>query len=379
MIILHNATIYSDDRVYDNHSILIENQKIIALLPSCDVKLDGAEVIDCTGKILTPGFIDLQINGFGGKLLNSDINRECFEVMTKSARKYGATTIAPTLITTSDENIEKALNLAKELQEEFRYDISGLHIEGPYLNMEKRGVHNPKYVRKPEMAMIEKIAESAEVVSIVTLAPENATREHIQTLTQAGIVVSLGHTNSCYSQAITGIENGISMATHLYNAMSGYAGRTPGALGAVFNSDIYAGIIADGFHCDYASIEIAKKIKGDKLFLVTDAASPAGTDMKEFVFEGIPAIHENGKLFTKEGTLAGSALTMIDAVKNCVKYTTISFKEAVKMATVYPAKAIHIDHFLGKIQPEYIANILILNQDLSIDTVIHKGSIEKLI
>ncbi|MCX5773661.1 MAG: N-acetylglucosamine-6-phosphate deacetylase, partial [Fusobacteria bacterium] len=285
MIILHNATIYSDDRVYDNFSVIIENQKIIALLPSSEVKIDGSTIIDCSGKILTPGFIDLQINGFGGKLLNSEITKECLEIMTKSARKYGATTIAPTLITTSDEKIEKALDLVKELQEEFRYDISGLHIEGPYLNMEKRGVHNPKYVRRPEINMIRKIASYAEIVSMVTLAPENATREHIQTLVESGIVVSLGHTNATYAQAMTGIENGISMATHLYNAMSGYTGREPGAIGAVFNSDIYTGIIADGFHCDYAAIEIAKKIKGDKLFLVTDAASPAGTDIKEFVFE----------------------------------------------------------------------------------------------
>jgi len=377
MKILTNCKIFTGEKILQEHSVIISDSKIDKIIHNSELNTcDDCNIINLNGQNLCPGFIDLQVNGFGGALLNSEISEDCLSVMLNTSMKYGATSISPTLITTSDENMLKAMELVKNLPQKFKYNILGLHIEGPYISQEKKGVHNTKFVRPVSNRMIKAIAKCANFVNIITVAPEVCDSDSVGLLNDSGITVSLGHTNASYEQAKLGIDAGITMATHLYNAMSGYRGRTPGAIGAALNNDsVYAGIIVDGHHVTYPAIEIAKKIKRNKLFLVTDAAAPAGTDMPEFIFEDTVVYHKDGKLLTADGTLGGSVLTMIDAVKNTVNNTFIDLEEALKMATVFPAESIGMDNEIGYIRKGYIANLVAFDENYSISHIFNKGEI----
>lgn len=226
--------------------------------------------------------------------------------------------------------------------------------------------------------MIDLICENRDLVAKVTLAPEQNTPEHIEKLRKAGIVVSIGHTNATYEEARKGFESGITFATHLFNAMTPMTGREPGVVGAIYDTpDVYAGIIADGFHVDYANIRIAHKVKGEKLVLVTDATAPAGADMDYFIFVGKKVYYRDGKCVDENGTLGGSALTMIEAVQNTVEHAGIALDEALRMATLYPAKAMGIEDKLGRIKKGMIANLTVFDRDYNVQGTIVNGQYEQ--
>ncbi|MGL4392616.1 MAG: N-acetylglucosamine-6-phosphate deacetylase [Fusobacteriaceae bacterium] len=381
IIAIVNGKVFDGLQFLEDKVILISDGKILDLV---DKKIFNAKKlptkqIDVKGNYVVPGFIDLQLNGCGGVLFNDDISEKTLKVMHQTNLKYGCTSFAPTLITTTDENIKKAIKLMESLPDKESFGVLGLHIEGPYISKEKRGVHNPKYIRSLDSKMLDFICKAGKKsITILTLAPENVHGEDISKLAASGIKVSLGHTNGTYNEIINKRPHGISLATHLFNAMTQFAHREPGVVGAVFNSDIKAGIIPDGFHVEYSSIQIAKKIMGERLFLVTDAVSPAGTDMKSFMFEGQKVFHKDGKCFTEEGTLGGSALTMIQGIRNLVNHVRLTLEEAIRMATIYPAVAASIDDSYGKLQPGYIANIVVMNSELEISNVFSHGEIHKI-
>ncbi|MGL4980310.1 MAG: N-acetylglucosamine-6-phosphate deacetylase [Fusobacteriaceae bacterium] len=376
MYAITNGKIFDGERFLNGKTLIVEGNKILNIV-DCDKleeKYGDIEKLDANGGYVTPGFIDLQINGCGGVLLNDSITKETLEVMHKTNLKYGCTSFTPTLITTSDENITSALEMMKNYEKREMNGVLGLHIEGPFISVEKKGIHNPKFIRKMDHNMLLKLTEAGkELVKIITVAPENISGEYISELAGSGIRVALGHTNATYGQIEEKKIFGISMATHLYNGMSSFTHREPGAAGAVLNMDISAGIIADGFHCHYSAIEIAHRVMGDRLFLVTDAVAPAGTDMEYFYFEGNKVYHKDGKCFGEDGTLGGSALTMIAGVQNLVKHANIKLEEAIKMATLYPAKAIKVDDRYGRLQPGYFADIVLMDSNLELTGVIAKG------
>ncbi len=207
----------------------------------------------------------------------------------------------------------------------------------------------------------------------MTIAPENFSEKLIQQLHTAGIVVSIGHSNATYAQATKAINDGASFATHLFNAMSPMTGREPGVVGAIYDHQIYAGIIVDGIHVDYANVRISKKILGEKLILVTDATAPVGADITEFDFVGTTVYYKDGKCFNQDGTLGGAALTMIEAIEKSVKFVGIELSEAIRMATLYPAKAISVDNKLGSIDAGKIANLAIFNDDYEVVATVING------
>ena len=259
-----------------------------------------------------------------------------------------------------------------EIEDLEELGVLGLHIEGPYISEAKKGTHREDYIRVMSDEIIGKIAKSK--TTILTLAPENAKPEHIKTLVEGGVRVALGHTNATYEEVQEKKPYGISMVTHLYNGMSLFTHREPGVVGAVLDSkDLYAGIIVDGFHCHYASIKIAKEALGERLYLVTDAASPAGTDMPEFMFEGKRCTHKDGQLRNEEGALAGSVLTMDQGVRNLVEHVGVSLEEALKMASLYPAKSVNIDDSYGRIRAGHFADLVILDEKIELVDVIVKG------
>lgn len=375
MFAIINGKVFDGNIFREGLALIVEGKKIKSIVKSENLPKD-IEILDAQMGYVTPGFIDLQLNGCGGVLVNDSITRETFEIMNKTNIKYGCTSFAPTLITTEDKNIRAALDLVESMKDKEDIGVLGLHIEGPFISKEKKGIHNPNFIRPMDKAILERLCESGgETVKIITVAPENISGEYIAKLAESGIKVSLGHTNATYSQIDEKRIYGITLATHLYNGMSSFTHREPGAAGAVLNLDICGGIIADGFHCDYNAITIAHKIMGERLFLVTDAVSPAGTDMKYFYFEGNKVYHENGKCFGEDGTLGGSALTMVEGVRNLVNHAHLTLEEAVRMATLYPAKAVGMENFYGKLQPGHFADIVLMDKELNITNVVSKGKI----
>lgn len=380
MIAIKNGKIFNGISFISGKTLILEERKILDIIHNDELltKYPKAKILDAKENNVVPGFIDLQLNGCGGVLFNDAITRETLEVMHATNLKYGCTSFTPTLITTTDENIVKALDLVDSIENKENIGVLGLHIEGPFISVEKRGVHNPSFIRKMDENILKRITKTGgNGVSIITVAPENISGEYIARLANSGINVALGHTNATYEEVEDKKIYGITLGTHLYNGMSTFTQRAPGVMGAIMNMDICAGVIADGFHCHYSALEMAHKIMGERLYLVTDAVSPAGTDMEYFYFEGTKVFHKDGKCFTAEGTLGGSALTMIAGVQNLVKYCKISLEEAIRMATLYPAKAISIDKEYGKLQPGFYADIVILNDKIEIEHVIAKGKIVK--
>ncbi|MGB5446274.1 MAG: N-acetylglucosamine-6-phosphate deacetylase, partial [Psychromonas sp.] len=334
MYALINCTIYTTQTILTDHAVVIEDDLIKSITPisALDAKI---KTVDLNGANLCPGLIDLQLNGCGGVMFNNKISVETLQVMQATNLKFGCTSYLPTLITSSDDDIKKALSVTRDFMETNKNQVLGLHLEGPYLSLEKKGIHRAEFIRQPESEMIDLICNNADIVCTVTLAPENTPAAVIKQLKDAGIVVSIGHSNASYAQAKQAIDNGASFATHLFNAMSPMTGREPGVVGAVYDNNIYAGIIVDGFHVAYENVRISKKILTDKLILVTDATAPAGADIKQFDFVGTRVYYKDGKCVGADGTLGGSAITMIQAIENSVKFVRVALDEAIRMATLY--------------------------------------------
>lgn len=377
MYALINCKIYTGHDVLSQHAIVIESGKIAAIVACANLDQD-LEIIDLDGAIVSPGFIDLQLNGCGGVMFNDEINIDALQTMHQANLKSGCTSFTPTLITSSNQDMQQAIEVARQYKELYQNQSLGLHLEGPYLNVEKKGIHNADFIRSSDEEMIQLMCDNHDVIATVTLAPEKTNPEHIQKLSKAGIVVSMGHTNATYTQARQGFVNGVSFATHLFNAMSPLTGREPGAVGAVYDTpEVYTGIIADGFHVDYANIRIAHRLKGDKLILVTDATAPAGATMDHFIFVGKKVYYRDGKCVDENGTLGGSALTMIEAVKNTVEHVGIALDEALRMATLYPARAIGMDKQLGAIKSGMVANLAIFDKDFKVKATVVNGQYEQ--
>ncbi|NUW71462.1 MULTISPECIES: N-acetylglucosamine-6-phosphate deacetylase [Vibrio] len=377
MYALTNCKIFTGSDVLTNHAVLINGDQIESVLPNAELPSD-IKCVDLNGANLSPGFIDLQLNGCGGVMFNDEITADTIHTMHRANLKSGCTSFLPTLITSSDDNMRQALTAAREYHSQYQNHSLGLHLEGPYLNVAKKGIHSPDFIRQSDDAMIDLICENRDLVAKVTLAPEQNAPEHIEKLRKAGIVVSIGHTNATYEEARKGFESGITFATHLFNAMTPMTGREPGVVGAIYDTpDVYAGVIADGFHVDYANIRIAHKVKGEKLVLVTDATAPAGADMDYFIFVGKKVYYKDGKCVDENGTLGGSALTMIEAVQNTVEHAGIALDEALRMATLYPAKAMGLEDKLGRIKKGMIANLTVFDRDYNVQGTIVNGQYEQ--
>ncbi len=377
MYALTNCKVFTGSDVLEHHSVVIAEGKIEAVCPDTE-RPEHIEVIDLNGANLSSGFIDLQLNGCGGVMFNDDISADTLEIMHKTNLKSGCTSFLPTLITSSDSDMKQAIEAEREYRTRYQNHSLGLHLEGPYLNVTKKGIHNPNYIRHSDDAMIDFICENSTWVTKVTLAPEHNSLEHIQRLSEAGIVVSIGHTNATYAEACKGFKAGIRFATHLFNAMSPMTSREPGVIGAIYDSpDVYAGIIVDGHHVAYPNVRIAHQIKRDKLVLVTDATAPAGSDIDHFIFVDKKVYYRNGICVDEAGTLGGSALTMIEAVQNTVEQVGIALDEAIRMATLYPATAIGVDNKLGSIEQGKVANLAIFDHHFNVLATVVNGQYEK--
>ncbi len=369
-----NCTIYTGSEILKNHSILIRNNRISEIVTNNNIP-DNCELTDLNNLNIAPGFIDLHINGCGGKLFNNDISHETLKTMHKTNLKSGTTSFLPTIISSSDEKMHQAIDIIENHLREDQNTVLGLHFEGPYINLNKKGVQDHKYIRKMDKNMLKTICgHGGNTIKMITLSPETIDHSYITALQESKIAVSIGHSEADYETACKAFKAGVTMCTHLFNAMPPINSRNPHLTTAILdNENIYAMIIADGFHVSYPSIRIAKKLKKEKLILVTDAMPPAGTNINTFELSNETIYCREGKCTTKDGTIAGSALTLSSAVKNCVQNIGIDLDEALRMASTYPAKAINVHKFLGKIKKDYIANLVVFDNELEIMGTIVNG------
>ncbi|EOI3567562.1 N-acetylglucosamine-6-phosphate deacetylase [Cronobacter dublinensis] len=377
MYALTHGRIYTGHDILDDHAIVIADGLIERLCPLADLPA-GVEQRDMGGAIIAPGFIDVQLNGCGGVQFNDTadaVSVDTLEIMQKANEKSGCTSYLPTLITCSDALMKQGVRVMRDYLAHHKNQALGLHLEGPWLNIVKKGTHNPDYVREPDAELVDYLCKNADVITKITLAPERVAPEVIAKLTAAGIVVSAGHSNATLKEAKKGFRAGIRFATHLFNAMPYITGREPGLTGAIFDEpDVFCGIIADGLHVDFANVRLAKKVKGDKLCLVTDATAPAGANIDEFIFAGKTIYYRNGLCVDENGTLSGSALTMIEGVRNLVEHVNIALDEALRMATLYPARAMGVAHRLGSIEAGKVANLTVFTRDYKIIKTIVNGN-----
>ena len=354
------------DKVYTGHSLLtnqlitIENGKISAIEPS--EKIQGIRHF----QNICAGLIDIHINGGERFHFTDKADEETIDDIYQASLLEGTAYVFPTLITSSLENILKGIEATRNYQlQNPGSGVLGMHLEGPFLNPVKRGAHLTEYVTKPSDTELEAIiSHGKDVIKMITIAPEMFTPEQIDMLLDSGIVVSAGHSNATYEEASQAFEQGINLVTHLYNAMSAFGHRQPGLVGATFDTDtVYAPIIVDGVHCDYAAARIAYKAKKDKLFLISDALF-VGEKVTEFKWGEFNAFLQDGQYNNSEGNLAGATISLADAVRNTVQQLDIPLQEAIEMATIRPAKAVGMADQIGSIAAGYPAVFTVFDDDL---------------
>jgi N-acetylglucosamine-6-phosphate deacetylase len=364
---LVNARVFTGTEWLTGHALLLQDGRIAALVPE-DGLPPAAARQDLGGRLLAPGFIDLQVNGGGGVLFNDAPAPETIARIGAAHRRFGTTGFLATLITTDRAAMAQAREAAREALRIGMPGLLGLHFEGPHLNPARKGIHDVRHMRPMEDDDQALLIPAGTGHTLVTLAPEGVPIERIRALVEAGVRVSAGHTDATYDQLQAAIDAGLSGFTHLFNAMSQLSAREPGAVGtALADPQCWCGIILDGHHVHEASARIAwqAKAKG-KLFLVTDAMPPAGTDATSFVLGGRKIEVRGGRCTSADGVLAGSALDMASAVRNAVRQVGIPLEDALAMASLVPAQFLGIEHERGRIAPGLQADLVLLDDDLRV-------------
>jgi len=362
-----NGRILTDRGFETDVTVLVEDGHIVAVVPGPPPK--DAEVIDLAGRYLVPGFIDTQVNGGGDVLFNDEPTVEGLRRIAAAHRRYGTTGMLPTLISDDVEVMRRAIDATREALAQHVPGVLGVHLEGPYLNAARKGVHDPSKFHTPDAAELDLVASlGKDGVTLVTLAPERFDATTLRALAQRGVVIAAGHTAANYEQLRDGFANGITGITHLFNAMTPMNSREPGAVGAALeNPDAWCGLIVDGFHVHDATLRvaIAARPRG-KMMLVTDAMPPVGGEREAFSLYGVEMICRDGQCTTADGTLAGSALDMASAVRNTVQRLGLPLEEACRMASQYPAEFIGLGGELGRIAPGYRADLVVLDDALQV-------------
>ncbi len=370
---LTHCTIYTGEAVLTHHAVLIEDQFIKDIVPQDQLPADIPKT-DLQGHDLTAGFVDLQLYGGKTGFLVRDLSEESLIDMIETHRQDGTVAIVPTLYSTSHERILKAIDVTKAYIASGKTGVLGLHIEGPFINFAKRGAHSAKEVRAPTKREIQEIIDKSEgLLTLMTIAPEIWPEELLQLIQNSSIILSLGHTNATYQQAKGYFAKGIYLATHLYNAMRPFESREPGVVTAIWDTPtVNASIIVDGYHCDFATVRIAKQLMGERLFLISDATL-AKIDPMRFVFEDFTANYDGKRLLNDAGLLAGSAITLLDAVRNCIQQVGISKDEVFRMASTYPARHLGLGDKYGKIKAGYSANLVVLDEEQKVVNQVKKS------
>ncbi|WP_332303627.1 N-acetylglucosamine-6-phosphate deacetylase [Rhizobium sp. GR12] len=359
------ARIFDGAAWHDGKVLLTQDGHVAAISDGVPAE---AEAIDADGLLIAPGFIDLQVNGGGGVMFNNQPDVTGIARICSAHAQFGTTGLMVTLITDRPDVTSKAAQAGIAALKAHVPGFLGLHFEGPHLSVPRKGTHDPALIRKMETADLEVLIGCKAKLPFVmtTIAPENTTVEQVAALRQAGIVVSLGHTDAGLDVATAYADAGASMVTHLFNAMSPLGHREPGLVGAALaNGKLDCGLIADGFHVDPAAIGIALRAKNGPahIFLVTDAMSTIGTDDDGFELNGRRVYRNGGRLTLADGTLAGADIDMLSCIRFMLEKMEMPLEEALRMASAYPAQAIGASA-KGKLLPGFDADFVMLTPDL---------------
>jgi N-acetylglucosamine-6-phosphate deacetylase len=349
-------------------AVVVSGTKIVKVIPDNLSENDNTETVDLDGNYLAPGFIDTQVNGGGGVLFNDSPSIEGIRTIAKAHRQFGTTGLLPTLISDDISVIQKGVNAVNSAIQEGVPGVLGIHIEGPFLNLDRRGIHNPDKIKRLTHSIIRELEPVRNGCSLLTIAPETVEPGMIRQLVEKGFVISAGHSNANYGEIKVAIEHGLRGFTHLFNAMSQLGVREPGVVGAALDhGETWCGVIADGHHVSPVSLKIAHRCKGtEKLMLVTDAMPPVGWDKNEFYLLGNRITVKDGVCVDASGTLAGAALDMMSAVRNMMAAINCGLAQACLMASANPAAFLGLQHKFGSIKAGMQADFVIIDEQFNL-------------
>jgi N-acetylglucosamine-6-phosphate deacetylase len=371
------------DRVFDGRvwqrdtAVMVRDGRIVGLASPGEIPSGWAQSRVPAGVFVTAGFIDLQVNGGGGVLLNDQPTADGMRAIARAHRRYGTTACLPTLITDTREQMRSAIAAARSVAGSD--GVLGLHLEGPFISPQRPGVHRPDRIVQPRAGDLEQLCELAGAGhSLVTLAPECVPAGFVMTLASAGVRVSIGHSEASAAIVAQAVAEGATGVTHLFNAMSPFSARDPGIVGTALSEPrLTAGLIVDGIHVDPVSVRTAFAAKGaDRIALVTDAMPTVGTSLDRFNLVGRAIKLVNGRLTTEESTLAGAHLDMASAVRNAVRLAKVPLEDALRAASLTPAQFLGIENERGAIVPGARADLVALTDTLTVAATWIDGEIE---
>ncbi|GHD25372.1 N-acetylglucosamine-6-phosphate deacetylase [Parahalioglobus pacificus] len=359
--------IFDGEYFHIGMALHVEGDSVCDILPADEVPA-GEECLTFENGTLAPGLIDLQVNGGGGVLLNESPCTDSISTIVAAHRQCGTTSLMPTLISDTSDTARLAVTAVSQMIEKGESAVLGIHLEGPFFNPHKRGIHSQTMLRGMDEDDIAWIETLSPLKVLLTLAPETCKPEHITRLSAAGIRICAGHTDASFEEMLAAFDGGVVGVTHLYNAMGALQSRAPGAVGAaLLHPDSWAGIIADGHHVHPAAIALAHRMKpSGKLILVSDSMSTVGSPQQSFTLNGRTIRLEQGKLTDSEGTLAGSAISLLEAVQYAHEVVGLALDECLRMASLYPAACLALEDRLGKLAPGYRADLMLFDDDYTV-------------
>lgn len=358
-----NGRVLTDNGFQGGFAVLVDDGRITGLALPSDPRVRAAERHDLGGRTLLPGFIDCQVNGGGGVLFNDTPTVDAIRAIGKAHAKFGTTGFLPTLISDDADVMAKAIDAVNEAVAQGVPGVLGIHLEGPFIAPERKGVHDAAKFRIAGADDVATIARRHGGVTLLTLAPERATPEVLAQLVANGVIVAAGHTAADYDTTRKALAAGVRGFTHLFNAMTPFTSREPGVVGAALDdAGSWCGLIVDGHHVHPASLRVAIAAKArEKMFLVTDAMPPVGSDNPDFVLKSETITMRDGVVQTADGTLAGSALDMATAVRNTVTLVGQPYDEAARMASTYPAAFLGLEATHGHIAAGFRADFVVMD------------------
>lgn len=364
---LVNGRVMTDQGLREGLAVRVAGGRIAAVGPADEVAA-GAARRDLNGGLLLPGFVDVQVNGGGGVLFNDAPSAQSIAAIGAAHRRFGTTGFLPTLISDDISVVEAAVAATRAALEGGVPGVLGVHIEGPFLNPRRKGIHELSKLRAIDEPALQVLTSLKAGKTLVTLAPETTGPQTIARLAAAGVVVSAGHTNATYATLRAALANGLTGFTHLFNAMSPLASREPGVVGAALeDTSAWCSVIVDGRHVDPVVLKIALRCRPhEKFILVTDAMPSVGAASKSFVLQGKKITVKGGVCVDEHGTLAGSDLDMASAVRNAVKMLGLELAEASRMASRYPAEFLGLGAEMGRIAPGLRADLVLLDDELKV-------------
>lgn len=370
IITFRNGRIFDGTRLRDGVTIRFVDGRNDQFDPDADIAPEG-DIVDLGGDIISPGYIDLQVNGGDGVMFNDDPSVETLRRIAGAHRRLGVRALLPTLITDTAEKTRAAIQAAISAVQDGVSEIAGLHLEGPHLSVERKGAHDPALIRPMEPVDLEALVAASKQLPVlkITIAPENVSEEQVATLARAGVLISLGHSDANYEVCRRYFAAGASCVTHLFNAMSQLGSREPGLVGAALASGgVSAGMIADAVHVHPETMRLAWTAKAGpgRIFLVSDAMAVAGTDLTEFELGGRLIRRRNGILTLSDGTLAGADLDLTTAVRVMVQQVDIPLETALQSAITNPAALIDLP-----LKTANMSDFVRISSDLSSTVPLH--------